>query len=232
MVYFALSAGTVWYQAKVGGTVPKTAERHAAVYSRVSSASQDLRSQKEDLTRWASSADEPFRYYDDSASGKTMDRPAWQRLWAEVAAGRVSRVVVWRLDRLGRTARGLAELFEELGRRKVGLVSIREGVDLDTPAGRLMAHVIASVAQYETEVRGERQRAGIAAAIAAGQTFGRPKGTGKPLKVTPEVRAEVFRMKSQGGHKIAAIARLLNLSRNTVYGIVRAGAGGDAQAVR
>jgi Mor family transcriptional regulator len=68
------------------------------------------------------------------------------------------------------------------------------------------------------------QKSGIAAAKADGKTFGRPKGTGQPLKVTPEIRAEVFRMKRESGHKVAAIARLLNLSRNTVYGIVRAGA--------
>lgn len=63
--------------------------------------------------------------------------------------GEVSTIVVWRLDRLGRTASGLTKLFDELRARKVNLVSLRDGLDLATPAGRLMANVFASVAQYE-----------------------------------------------------------------------------------
>jgi DNA invertase Pin-like site-specific DNA recombinase len=61
-----------------------------------------------------------------------------------------------RLDRLGRTAKGLTALFEELQSRHVGLVLLGEGLDLSTPAGRLLANVLASVSQYESEVRGER----------------------------------------------------------------------------
>jgi DNA invertase Pin-like site-specific DNA recombinase len=97
--------------------------------------------------------------------------------------------VVWRLDRLGRTVSGLARLFEELQARKVGLVSLRDGLDLHTAAGRLMAHVLASVAAYELEVKSERQRAGIEAARA--ENGGRcPWGGRKPgtrVKVTEEV---------------------------------------------
>jgi DNA invertase Pin-like site-specific DNA recombinase len=110
------------------------------------------------------------------------------------------------------------------------MVSMREGIDLLTPAGRLMANVIASVAQYETEVRSERQLAGIAAAKERGVKFGRPKGEGgargKRLKVTPEQDAAVRRLKAEGA-KVAAIARATGLSRPTVYSIL--GAAGTAR---
>lgn len=192
---------------------------HTALYLRVSSKSQDLRSQEADLTRWSKSVDEPVVWYTDKVSGTTMDRPSWNHLWSQIQVGKVSRVVVWRLDRLGRTARGLTELIAELIARKVGLVSVREGLDLDTPAGRMMAHVLASVAQYETEVRSERQQAGIAAAKAQGLMFGRPKGIHTSLKVTPEHRTLIARLKSEGS-SIAGIARLTSLSRSTVYAVL------------
>jgi len=149
-----------------------------------------------------------------------MDRPGWKRLEADMRAGKVSRVVVWRLDRLGRTARGLTALFEELQARSVGLVSLREGLDLSTPAGRLMAHVLASVAQYETEVRGERVRAGQQAARAAGKRWGGSK-KGRRVKVTP-LQEHTIRDLKERGESIAAIARTVGLSRPTVYSVLSA----------
>ena len=92
-------------------------------------------------------------------------------------------VVVWRLDRLGRTAKGLTALFEDLLGRGVDLVSLEDGLDLATPAGRLMANVLASVAQYETEVRADRVLAGQAVAKANGKTWGgRPKPPRAPRR--------------------------------------------------
>ena len=89
----------------------------------------------------------------------------------EMILGRkMSKVVVWRLDRLGRTAKGLTALFDDLTTRKIGLFSPRGSLDLSIPAGRLMANVLASVAAYETEVRAERVLAGQAAARASGKT--------------------------------------------------------------
>ena len=139
--------------------------KHTAIYLRVSSRSQDTLSQEPDLKRWADAQDDesPVRWYRDKFTGKTMDRPGFNRLLADVEAGKVDRVVVWRLDRLGRTAKGLTSLFDDLLARGVDLVSLKDGLDLVTPAGRLMANVLASVAAYETEVRAERIVAGQAA---------------------------------------------------------------------
>ena len=128
-------------------------------------------------------------------------------------------MVCWRLDRLGRTAKGLTALFQELQDHKVGLVSIREGLDLSTPAGRLMAHVLASVAQYETEVRGERILAGQAAARAAGKRWGGSKA-GRRVKVTPEQAKVIQRMKANG-KAVTTIAETVGLSRPTIYSVLR-----------
>jgi DNA invertase Pin-like site-specific DNA recombinase len=131
----------------------------------------------------------------------------------------VSALVVWRLDRLGRTAKGLTALFDDLTTRKINLVSLKDGLDLATPAGRLMANVLASVAQYETEVRAERIVAGQAVARAKGVRFGRPAGTGRPIKVTPEQEATIRRLKAEG-KKLAGIARAVGLSRPTIYAVL------------
>jgi DNA invertase Pin-like site-specific DNA recombinase len=192
-------------------------EQHIAVYLRVSTAAQSTRSQEPDLKRWAAAyaADVPVRWYRDKVSGKTMDRPAWCQLEQELHRGAVLKIVVWRVDRLGRTASGLTALFEDLQARSVGFVSVREGLDLETPAGRLMATVLAGVASYEREVRGERQAAGIAAARAAGKSWG-GRRKGDRYKITTEVERQLDRMLT-AKEPIAAIARVLKLSRPTIY---------------
>jgi DNA invertase Pin-like site-specific DNA recombinase len=157
-------------------------------------------------------------WYKDRFTGKTMDRPGWAKLQAAIERGEVSAVVVWRLDRLGRTAKGLTSLFVDLQERGINLVSLREGIDLATPAGRMMANMLASVAQYETEVRSERQLAGIAAAKAAGKTWGGSKA-GRLLTVTTEQVKAVKRLNREG-EKIAAIARTVGLSRPTIYRLI------------
>jgi DNA invertase Pin-like site-specific DNA recombinase len=151
-----------------------------------------------------------------------MDRPGFNRLEHEIVAGNVSTLAVWRLDRLGRTAKGLTALFDDLVKRKVNFVSLRDGLDLSTPAGRLMANVLASVAAYETEVRSERQMAGIAVAKARGVKFGRPPGS-KSSRVPEAKRATIIDHKA-AGWKISDIARAVGLARKTVYAVLAAAA--------
>lgn len=192
------------------------------IYARVSKGrGQDTASQEADLTRWAEGRPGEVLWYRDRWTGKTMDRPGFNRLLEAVRSGRVRTVAVWRLDRLGRTAQGLTALFEELRERGVNLVSLRDGLDLATPAGRLMAHVLASVAAYETEVRAERVQAGLAVARAAGKHLGRPVGSGKGVrvKVTPDAERVIRRMRDEG-EAVAAIARATGLSRQTVYTVL------------
>jgi DNA invertase Pin-like site-specific DNA recombinase len=193
-------------------------EKHIAIYLRVSSRGQDTKSQQPDLERWANAQAEPIVWYRDKFTGKTMDRPGWQKLAGAIQRGEVASVVVWRLDRLGRTAKGLTALFDDLRDRGIGLISLKDGLDLSTPAGRLMANVLASVAQYETEVRAERILAGQAAARAAGKRWGGSR-KGRRLKVTQEHERLVHRLKDEG-EAITSIARATGLSRPTVYSLL------------
>ena len=159
-----------------------------------------------------------------------MDRPGFNRSWPTSQAGKVARVVVWRLDRLGRTAKGLTALFEDLLARGVDLVSLKDGLDLATPAGRLMANVLAGVAAYETEVRAERIMAGQAAAREAGKRWGgSPKG--RRLKVTAEQEAIAAAAEGRGGG-VSAIARATGLSRPTIYRVLGAERGGRVPVPR
>lgn len=192
--------------------------KHVAIYLRVSSNKQDTKSQEPDLKRWAEGQDAPVKFYRDKATGKNMNRPGWASLEAGIRKGQVSAVVVWRLDRLGRTCSGLSALFDELRERKVNLVSLKDGVDLSTPAGRLMANVLASVAQYETEIRGERVAAGQAKARAEGKRWGGSK-PGKRKRVKPEQERAIHQMHKAGETK-ASIARALGLSRPTIYSVL------------
>jgi DNA invertase Pin-like site-specific DNA recombinase len=194
---------------------------HIAIYLRVSSRKQDHRSQKPDLERWAAAQALSVVWYKDTFTGKTMDRPGWQKLQAAIERGEVATVACWRLDRLGRTARGLTALFADLQQRGINLVSLREGIDLSTPAGRMLANMLASVAQFETECRAERVLAGQAAARDRGVTWGgRTEGT--RTKAVAE-KADAICKLAKAGESVAAISRAVGVSRPTVYAVVRGG---------
>ncbi len=193
--------------------------KHVAVYLRVSGKQQETRSQEPDLRRWIDGQDEPVKLYTDHQSGKTMARPGWEKLEKGIRMGKVSAVVVWRLDRLGRTASGLTALFEDLRVRKINLVSLKDGLDLATPAGRLMANVLASVAQYETEVRGERVKAGQAAARARGKRWGGSE-KGRRKKVTDAQVRMIHRMRIEN-EPVGEIAKATALSRPTIYAVLQ-----------
>jgi len=199
--------------------VSSQAGKHTALYVRVSTSGQDCASQLPELNRWADGHDGPVKIYRDKFTGKTMDRPGFRKLILALRSGQVNTIVVWRLDRLGRTARGLCELFEELQARKVNLVSIRDGFDLNSPSGRLHARILASVAEFETEVRAERVRAGQGAAKANGKRWGGSQ-PGRYVKVTSDQTAAITDMVGRG-EPISKVARITGLSRPTVYRVLR-----------
>ena len=189
--------------------------KHTAIYLRVSSKEQDTASQEHDMARWIDNQDCPMITYRDSASGKSMDRAGWNELWEQAKLGEVERIVIWRLDRLGRTASGLTALFDDLVERQIGLVSIRDSFDLTQPAGRLMANILASVAFYENEVRRERQAAGIAAAKAKGKKWGGWKHCHPTISLTPRKLRVIQDMWESGASK-QSIRRATGLAWSTV----------------
>jgi len=201
--------------------------KHTAIYMRVSTGQQSFDVQKRALKIAASGlprsggfGPEPVTWYSDTASGRTMDRPGWLKLWEAVLAGDIHTILVWKLDRLGRTAAGLTTLFRELDDRGIRLISITEGLDLRKPAGRLVAAVIASVAEYETEIRGERVRAGQAAARAKGKRWGGSKPGRQTSRTLSNLDPQIVINLLADGLNVSQIARQLRRSRATVYRVL------------
>jgi DNA invertase Pin-like site-specific DNA recombinase len=192
-----------------------------AIYVRVSTSDQTLASQLPDLEQWASTRQGEVQWFSDHFTGMAKSRPGWDALWSEVQRGRVRVLCVWRLDRLGRRAGQLVQLGEDLDAWKITFVSLKEGIDRGTSAGRMLFNVLSSVAFYEWEVRGERQRAGIAAAKAKGRKWGGSK-SGRVLKLTQPVRKTVLEM-HENGHPVSLISRATRICRKSVYLILNGG---------
>jgi len=130
-------------------------------YARVSTLEQDEALQHDALT--AAGCE---RIFADKASGKLEHRPALDALLDQLRPG--DTVVVWRLDRLGRSLRHLLEVVSELERRGVAFQSLTEVIDTSTPGGKLVFHLFGALAEFERELIRERTMAGLAAARAAG----------------------------------------------------------------
>jgi DNA invertase Pin-like site-specific DNA recombinase len=197
-------------------------EKISAIYCRVSSRDQSHASQLPELERWAEIHGGPVAWFKDTFTGRSMNRPGMDRLVEQLRAGRLERIVVWRLDRLGRTTKGLCQLFDELTERKVDLVSLKDGFSLASPAGRLHARILASVAEYETEVRAERVTAGQAVARRNGKVWGGSK-KGWRWKVSDEQKTAILEMHG-AGKPITQIARITDLSRPSVYRVLKGAA--------
>lgn len=199
----------------------KSTKSFTAVYVRVSSNQQSIRSQRPALERYVKqNIDElgTIRWFTEKYTGKTMCRPKWNLLKSAIDGNRVSHLIVWKLDRLGRTASGLTKLFEELQAHKVRFISLTENIDLGTPSGRMVATIIASVACYENEVRTERILAGQQVAKANGKSWGGSK-KGCLHKFTKEQVKMIVKLK-QAGQKVSVIARTVGVGCQSIYRIL------------
>lgn len=145
-------------------------------YARVSTGEQDPALQRDAL---AAAGCAPL--FEDRASGTRADRPGLAQALAYVRAGDV--LVVWKLDRLGRSLPHLIEVVGGLEARGIGLASLTEGIDTTTPGGRLVFHLFGALGQFERDLIRERTRAGLAAAAARGRSGGR-----KPVVTDEKLR--------------------------------------------
>ena len=149
-----------------------------ALYSRVSTLNlQDPELQARELREYAQRRGWQVsrEYVDRGVSGSKDSRPALNELLADVHQRRCDVVLVWKLDRLGRSLRHLVNTLAELEARGVAFVSLRDNLDLSTPAGRLMFNVIGAMAEFERALIQERVKAGLRNARAKGKRLGRPK---------------------------------------------------------
>lgn len=179
-------------------------------YTRVSTADQGARLQVDALT---SVGVEQRDMFADVTSGSRVaaDRPGMARLLQYATAG--DTVVVWRIDRLGRSLMDVLNTVNLLRERQINLRSVQDGIDPATSSGRLMLNMLATLAEYERELITERVNAGIAAAKQSGTRFGRPpvdpKVIAEKLSIAADARAK--------GRTATEAARLVGWSRATLY---------------
>jgi DNA invertase Pin-like site-specific DNA recombinase len=184
-----------------------------ACYCRVSARRQKHESQKVEIQRWLRNNRVSARrvvWFEDTETGRTLTRPAFECLQRAIFAGTVEMVVVWKLDRLSRRQRDGINLLADWCDRGVRIVVVTQQIDLRGTVGHLVASVLFGLAEIEQEFRGERQAAGIAVAKRKGVYLGRRKGT---TKAKP-VRARTLRSR---GLTASEIANALKISPRTVF---------------
>ncbi|MFM0084499.1 recombinase family protein [Paraburkholderia sediminicola] len=150
------------------------------------------------------------------ASGVATERPILTHLLDDVRAGDV--IVIWKLDRLGRSLKHLIDVVGLLLQREVGLRSLNDPVDTTTAQGRLVFNLFASLAEFERDVIRERTQAGLTAARARGRKGGRPKGL--PVKAEPTAYAAET-LYREGKLSAEQIAQRLHISKSTLYAYLR-----------
>src|SRR5215472_8597076 len=148
-------------------------------------------------------------FTDDGISGATTKRPALLRCLKTLQPG--DTLMVWKLDRLGRSLRDLITMLDDLKRRGVKFRSLTEAIDTETPTGRAMWQMIGVLAELERSLISERTRAGVKAAQRRGVKFGR-----KP-KLTPQQLDHARELIEKGEHDRQGIAALFKVSRTTLY---------------
>jgi DNA invertase Pin-like site-specific DNA recombinase len=180
-------------------------------YARVSTKDQSLDLQVDALRD--AGCEQVFQ---EVASGAKTARPALDDLLSRLRAGDV--LVIWKLDRLGRSLKHLVTLTAELMEREVGLVSLNDPIDTTTPQGRLVFNIFASLAEFERELIRERTQAGLKAARARGRKGGRPKGLSKEAKQKAMAAETLYR---EGELSVQAICDQLGITKPTLYAYLR-----------
>jgi DNA invertase Pin-like site-specific DNA recombinase len=150
--------------------------QRVAMYARVSTFEQDPENQLQELRRYCEARGwSAVEYVDRGVSGSKDKRPALDALLKNAKRRRFDVLVCWRLDRLGRNLRHLVTMLEDLQHVGVAFVSLGEGIDCTTPAGKLQLHILAALAEFERERIRERVVAGLRRAQLQGKRLGRPR---------------------------------------------------------
>ena len=197
--------------------IPGQAGTRRIGYARVSTADQDLAPQLDVLR---AKGCEPI--YSEHASGKHADRPELAQAMKALRAG--DTLVVWRLDRLGRSLPDLIATVNELADRGVAFESVTEAIDTTTASGKLVFNIFASLADFERHLIGERTRAGLAAGRARGRMGGRP-----PALTSRQLR-EARLLLTDPEATVTAVAERYGVSRTTLYKGLRELAAKEAAA--
>jgi DNA invertase Pin-like site-specific DNA recombinase len=179
-------------------------------YARVSTHDQTLNLQKDALQKAGCT-----RIFTDTASGAKAERKGLEEALNYVRKD--DTLVVWRLDRLGRSLKHLIETIQQLDNRHIGFKSLTENIDTTTSGGKLIFHIFDALAEFEREIIRERTQAGLLAARARGKKGGRPK-------VLRDRRVSIAQaLYNEPQNSIAEICRTLKISRATLYRSIKTG---------
>ncbi len=178
----------------------------AAIYCRVNSDAQTVDNKLVELRAYAATRQWTVtgEHLDEGISGSKDRRPALDAVMAEARRGRIDVICVWSLDRFGRSLAHVVTAVQELHERGVAFVSLKEGLDLSTAAGRLQLHILSALSEFERARLIERTRAGLARARRQGTRLGR-----RPVRLAAAKLAEVAHL------PVRAAAQQLGVSVNT-----------------
>lgn len=180
-------------------------------YARISTTAQNIQLQLDALHHAGCD-----KVYQDIASGAKTHRPALEDMLHNLRTGDV--VVVWKLDRLGRSLKHLIEVMTTLMAQGVGLTSLQDPIDTTTAQGRFTFTIFAALADFERELIRERTHAGLSAARARGRLGGRPKGLPKQAETTACAAETLYR---EGTLSVRQIAADLGIAKGTLYAYLR-----------
>lgn len=177
---------------------------HRIGYARVSTEDQNLDLQRDALSKSACTA-----IYEETASGKSVGRPELDHCLKALRPGDI--LVVWRLDRLGRSLPDLVNIVSDLEQRGIGFESLTEKIETSSAAGKLVFHVFAALAEFERNVIRERTQAGLSAARARGRVGGR-----KP-SLSEKQKREIRALLKDPSIAVTDVAKRYGVSRTTIY---------------
>ncbi|WP_313262363.1 recombinase family protein [Sphingobacterium sp.] len=182
-------------------------------YARVSTQDQNLNMQIDSLKKSGCEI-----IFEEKISGKSKERPELNRLFEKLRKG--DTVVVWKLDRLGRSLKDLIDLITKMEQLEVSFLSIQDGINTNTATGRFTFNIFASLAEFEREIISERTKAGLTSARARGRKGGRPAGYSKDT--IRKIKAVKTLYDSGNSPSVQDIADSLNISRATCYRYLKA----------
>jgi DNA invertase Pin-like site-specific DNA recombinase len=180
-------------------------------YARISTKDQNLDLQFDALKKAGCE-----KLFSDVASGAKSDRPELHKMLNEVRKDDL--IIIWKLDRLGRSLKNLVELVEQLNQKEVGIKSIQDPIDTTTAQGKLTFNIFASLAEFERDIIRERTKAGLSAARARGRTGGRPKGLSQSAQSTACAAETLYNERKLTVHQIC---EQLTISKATLYSYLR-----------
>jgi DNA invertase Pin-like site-specific DNA recombinase len=191
-----------------------TTMKQVAIYTRVSTADQNLDLQINDLTEYTNKRGwQIYQIFEDKISGTTKTRPQLDQLFAAAKIRKFDIVLVWKFDRFARSLKMLVdslELFKDLG---IDFVSYKESIDTTTSMGRLIFNINSAYAEFEREIIGDRVKAGVANKRAKLAALGDLSWGRKPLD--PQIQLKIQQLKA-ANKSIRVIAKTLGISKTTV----------------